>query len=66
MNASSSVASVAQDTPWRQFVRDFSQSRIALFGLALLAIVLLLAVFAPWLAPQNPYDLAKLDLMATL
>ena len=63
MNASSSVALSAQDTPWRQFVRDFSESRIALFGLTLLAIVLLLAVFAPWLAPQNPYDLAKLDLM---
>ena len=63
MNASSSVAPIAQDTPWRQFVRDFSESRIALFGLALLVMVLLLAVFAPWLAPQNPYDLAKLDLM---
>ncbi len=63
MNASSSVSPLAQDTPWRQFVREFSQSRIALFGLALLAIVLLLAIFAPWLAPQNPYDLAKLDLM---
>jgi len=63
MNASSSVSPLAQDTPWRQFVREFSQSRIALFGLALLVIVLLLAIFAPWLAPQNPYDLAKLDLM---
>jgi peptide/nickel transport system permease protein len=63
MNASSSATLLAQDTPWRQFVRDFSQSRIALFGLALLVIVLLLANFAPWLAPQNPYDLAKLDLM---
>jgi peptide/nickel transport system permease protein len=63
MNASSSSSPLAQDTPWRQFVRDFSQSRIALFGLVLLAIVLLLAIFAPWLAPQNPYDLAKLDLM---
>lgn len=63
MNASSSGSPLAQDTPWRQFVREFSQSRIALFGLALLVIVLLLAIFAPWLAPQNPYDLAKLDLM---
>lgn len=63
MNATSSEAPLAQDTPWRQFVREFSQSRIALFGLALLVIVLLLAIFAPWLAPQNPYDLAKLDLM---
>ena len=63
MNATSSEAPLARDTPWRQFVREFSQSRIALFGLALLVIVLLLAIFAPWLAPQNPYDLAKLDLM---
>lgn len=63
MNASSSGSPLAQDTPWRQFVREFSQSRIALFGLTLLVIVLLLAIFAPWLAPQNPYDLAKLDLM---
>ena len=26
-------------------------------------MVLLLALFAPWIAPQNPYDLSKLDLM---
>jgi len=63
MRAPTPVSPLSQDTPWRQFVREFSQSRIALFGLALLVIVLLLAIFAPWLAPQNPYDLAKLDLM---
>jgi peptide/nickel transport system permease protein len=39
------------------------QSRIAVCGLALLLVVLLLALFAPWIAPQNPYDLSKLDLM---
>lgn len=47
----------------RRFARDYADSRIALFGLALLAAVLLAAAFAPWLAPQNPYDLAGLDLM---
>lgn len=51
------------ETPWRQFVRDFMQSRIAVCGLALLVTVLFLALFAPWIAPQNPYDLSKLDLM---
>jgi peptide/nickel transport system permease protein len=51
------------ETPWRQFVRDFMQSRIAVCGLALLLMVLFLALFAPWIAPQNPYDLSKLDLM---
>ena len=54
---------LVDETPWRQFVRDFMQSRIALCGLALLMIVLFLALFAPWIAPQNPYDLSKLDLM---
>jgi peptide/nickel transport system permease protein len=39
------------------------QSRVAVCGLALLLMVLLLALFAPWIAPQNPYDLSKLDLM---
>jgi len=54
---------LVDETPWRQFVRDFMQSRIAVCGLALLLVVLLLALFAPWIAPQNPYDLSKLDLM---
>jgi len=56
-------AQLVEETPWRQFVRDFMESRLALFGLVLLVLVLFLALFAPWIAPQNPYDLAKLDLM---
>ncbi len=31
-------------------------------GVVLIAVVLL-ALFAPWIAPQNPYDLAQLDLL---
>lgn len=51
------------ETPLRRFVSDFLQSRIAVAGLALLAAVVAVALFAPLLAPQNPYDLAKLDLL---
>jgi peptide/nickel transport system permease protein len=51
------------ETPWRRFASQFASSRLALAGLALLVAVLLLAVLAPWIAPQNPYDLGKLDLM---
>ncbi len=29
----------------------------------MLGVIALLAVFAPWVAPQNPYDLAQLDIM---
>ena len=63
MTTSPLSAQLVEETPWRQFVRDFMQSRLALFGLVLLVLVLFLALFAPWIAPQNPYDLSKLDLM---
>jgi peptide/nickel transport system permease protein len=46
-----------------QFAAEFLESRVAAVGLALLVLVLLLAVFAPWLAPQDPYDLARLDIL---
>lgn len=63
MTTSPLLAPLVDETPWRQFVRDFTQSRIAVCGLVLLVVVLFLALFAPWIAPQNPYDLSKLDLM---
>jgi peptide/nickel transport system permease protein len=53
----------APETPWRRFAAQFAASRLALAGLVLLAAILLLAVLAPWIAPQNPYDLAAIDLM---
>ena len=51
------------DSRWRAFAAEFARSRLALTGLALLVGVVLLAVLAPWIAPQNPYDLGKLDLL---
>jgi peptide/nickel transport system permease protein len=32
-------------------------------GLVVFVIIALAAIFAPWIAPQNPYDLAQLDIM---
>jgi peptide/nickel transport system permease protein len=51
------------ETPWRRFAAQFAESRIAILGLFMLAVVIAIAVFAPLIAPQNPYDLAKLDLL---
>ncbi|MDR7379399.1 peptide/nickel transport system permease protein [Rhodoferax ferrireducens] len=48
---------------WWRVATDFAQSRIALGGLAVLALVLLAALCAPWITPQNPYDLMQLDVM---
>ena len=39
------------------------QDYVAMGAGVILIVVLLLAVFAPWIAPQNPYDLAQLDLL---
>jgi peptide/nickel transport system permease protein len=50
-------------TPARQFAADFAASRTALAGTAILALALLAALLAPWISPQNPYDLAQLQLI---
>ena len=47
----------------REFLADFAGSRLALFGLALLGITVMIALLAPWISPQNPYDLGKLDIL---
>ena len=49
--------------PLQRLASDFAESRIALAGLALLAAILLVAVLAPLISPQNPYDLAQLDVL---
>jgi peptide/nickel transport system permease protein len=62
--ASSAAASgAAEETPFQRIVADFAASRIALAGLALIAVILATALFAPLISPQNPYDLAQLDVM---
>jgi peptide/nickel transport system permease protein len=51
------------ESPLRRFAAEFAESRLAMFGLALLAVIVLLALAAPWVSPQNPYDLAQLDVL---
>lgn len=52
-----------EETPLRRVATDFAASRLALVGLTMLVAILLAALFAPVLSPQNPYDLAQLDVM---
>jgi peptide/nickel transport system permease protein len=56
-------AAAKEETPLRRFVNEFRESKLAMVGLALLTIVLLIALFAPLISPQNPYDLSQLDVM---
>ena len=50
------------ETPLRRIVADFTASKLALTGLCTLILIILVAVFAPVVSPQNPYDLAQLDI----
>lgn len=50
------------NTSIHQLLRTFARSRIALAGFVLLAVLLLCALFAPWITPQMPYDLSQLNL----
>jgi peptide/nickel transport system permease protein len=45
-----------------RFWRDFRESRVAVAALVTICTILLLALMAPLIAPQNPYDLARLVL----
>ncbi|UIJ70338.1 ABC transporter permease [Aurantimonas sp. HBX-1] len=54
---------VAVDSPLKRIARAFFEDRLAVAGLVLFLVILLLAIFAPLIAPQDPYDLAQLDIM---
>lgn len=45
------------------FLAEFSESPMALFGLIVFIIIMLAAVFAPLITPQDPYDLASLSIL---
>ena len=53
----------AVQTPFARFVADFTENRLAMAALLLLAAIVVLALLAPWIVPQNPYDLAQVDLL---
>ena len=66
MNArveSPAAVRAAPASPLKLFLTEFAESRVALVAVALLALIVLLALAAPLITPQNPYDLAKLVLM---
>jgi peptide/nickel transport system permease protein len=43
--------------------QEFAESRVALVALACVVALFALALAAPWIAPQNPYDLAQLSIL---
>lgn len=60
---SAAPASVKVETPFQRFRAEFFESRIATIAFIIFAIIVLLAILAPWITPQNPYDLAQVDVL---
>ena len=54
---------IAAQAPLREFTTSFARDRIAVAAFVALCLILLAAIFAPFVSPQNPYDLAQLDIM---
>lgn len=44
---------------WRRFRRVFFERKLVAFGLAILVLMVIAAIFAPLLAPYDPYELGK-------
>ena len=57
------VVAATPQTPFRRVVSDFCANRLAVFGLVLVVLSIFVAVFAPLISPQNPFDIANLDLL---
>ena len=49
-------------SPLRRIAIQFADSRVAVAALATLLVVAVIAVTAPLIAPQNPYDLRAIDI----
>src|ERR1700734_1465544 len=50
-------------SPWQQLVADFAHSPAAMGALIVAILLILAAIFAPLITPQNPYDLMQLDVL---
>ena len=67
LSAAGAVASAPApqraETPLRRVVREYKRSPVAVGALVALVIIVLLALLAPLIAPQNPYDLTRIDIL---
>jgi len=51
------------ESPLARFLGEFVASRIALAAVVVACLLALAAILAPWITPQNPYDLAALNIL---
>jgi len=57
------AGSVGVETPFRRFVSDFFESKVASMAAVVLGLIVFIAIFAPFISPQDPYDLAQVSIL---
>lgn len=50
------------ETPFARFVAEYCSSWLAVAALAVVVVLIALSALAPWIAPQDPYDLTQLSI----
>jgi peptide/nickel transport system permease protein len=63
INVDTTGMPIKVETPFRLFVRDYFESKTATAAFIAMMIIVFIAVFAPFISPTNPYDLAVVDIM---
>ncbi len=63
MSTAPIVGAAPRPGAFRRFLSAFRSSGVATTGLVLLVAIVLAALLAPWIAPQDPYDLTQLDIL---
>jgi peptide/nickel transport system permease protein len=51
-----------EESRLRALWNDFAERKGAVIALCMCGVLLLAAILAPWIAPQNPYDLLQIDM----
>lgn len=57
------AVAVKAETPFRRFASEFLESPVATIALLMLGTIVVLALFAPLISPQDPYDLGQVDIL---
>ncbi len=60
--AANGAIAAEDESPVRRTVRQFRENRVAVASLVILVLIVVLSVLAPWIAPQDPYDLGEIDI----
>ena len=54
------------ETPFRRFVAEYSESKVAVAAFFGFLVIVFIALFANWITPQNPHDLMQIDILENL